>query len=168
MASEKWLPVIGFEETYEVSNAGKVRRFGADPLKTWLNHNGYPLVRLTDLPRGKRATLMLHRAVAMAHIPNPLGLPVVNHIDHDRQNANVANLEWCTQWHNLNHASRAGRMQRDYWVGRRSANAALSDEEVAQIKSRYAAGQISWAVLGREYAVSKRSIGRIVRGESYV
>lgn len=168
MPNEEWLPVVGFEETYDVSTAGRVRRRGGEFMKPWDNHNGYPTVRLTDLPRGKRATLSVHRAVAMAHVPNPQAFPIVNHIDHDRQNANAVNLEWCTQWHNLDHASKAGRMQRDYWAGRRGANAVLSDEDAAEIRRRYAAGQVSWNALGNEYGISKRSIGRIIRGESYV
>lgn len=112
--------------------------------------------------------MRVHRVVAEAFIPNPDGFPFVNHIDCVRNNNTIANLEWCTQWQNIRHSQALGRMQRDYWTGRRSPNAALSEEDAAKIRAEYSAGGISWAFLAKKYKTNKRTVGRIVSGESYV
>lgn len=159
-----WLPVIGYEGIYEVSEVGEVRTTKGRVLKQFLNDQGYSLIRVS----GPRKILRVHRIVAEAFLPNPDNLPFVNHIDCVRNNNCVKNLEWCTQWQNLNHSHVLGRMQRNYWVGRRSPSANLSDEVVASIRGEYASGGISWAALAKKYGTNKRTVGRIVSGESYV
>lgn len=71
-------------------------------LKQWLNHNGYLFVHINV--KGKFVNLRVHRLVAICFIPNPDNLPEVNHIDNDRTNNSVSNLEWCT--HEYNNAYR--------------------------------------------------------------
>jgi transcriptional regulator with XRE-family HTH domain len=95
-------------------------------------------------------------------------LPCINHIDCDTTNNIPSNLEWCTQAENLAHSRALGRMQENFWRGKRSPNAKLSDEIVQQIRSQYNAGGVSWAELGKRFGMSKRAIGRILRGETYV
>lgn len=120
--TEEWRKVIGFPD-YEVSNLGRIRSteknyyrerpnckahkvhktgkiLSAKPSKSM----GYPEIHSRSL-----GTLRVHRLVAIAFIPNPDNLPQVNHIDSDRTNNHISNLEWCTQEHNMKHASMAGR-----------------------------------------------------------
>jgi hypothetical protein len=156
-----WQPI---DEHYQVSRSGEVRRSDGLLLKQWTNSQGYKLVRLNHPRRVER----VHRLVATAFVPNPENKPFVNHLNNDRADNRDTNLEWCTQWENIAHADRQGRMQRDYWVGKRTPIAKLSDEDAAAIRAAYAAGGVSWAELGRRYGVSKRSIGRLVNGETYV
>lgn len=158
--TEQWLAVQS--TPYEVSSFGRVRRVDR-VLKQWESDQGYMLVRLA----GPRRVERVHRLVAEAFVPNPTRKPVVNHLDCDRVNNRAENLEWCTQIENLKHSSNLGRMQRDYWKGRRSPNAALSDAQVREIRRIYAEGQSSWESIGRLFEVSKRAIGRIVNGETY-
>lgn len=159
----EWQPIDGWLGRYEVSRDGQVRRNDGMILGQWKDHHGYMLVRLSQ----PRTVERVHRLVAGAFIPNPEGKPFVNHINNERADNRAENLEWCTQWENIAHAAKQGRMQRDYWVGKRSPNAKLRDADVAAIRARYAGGQISWADLGQEYGVSKRAIGRIINGETY-
>lgn len=49
---------------------------------------------------GKRVSIKIHRLVAIAFLPNPLNLPHVNHIDENKNNNDVTNLEWCSVFHN--------------------------------------------------------------------
>ena len=63
-------------------------------LRQYNDGRGYMQVSVSV--NGKRITLKVHRIVAVCFIPNPNGYPEVNHIDCDRSNNRVDNLEWCT------------------------------------------------------------------------
>ena len=160
----EWQPVKGYEGKYEVSSIGHVRKAGGSEIGQWPNQLGYMLVRLS----GPRKMFRVHRLVAEAFLPNPNNLPVVNHLDHDRQNNAASNLEWCDQKRNLSHAAESGRLRRDYWKGKRSPNAKLSDAAALNIRRAYSDKQNSLQSLALEYGMSKRAIERIVNGRSYV
>lgn len=128
-----------------------------------MSDQGYMLARLSN----PRKTIRVHRIVAESFLPNPDCLPFVNHKDCVRHNNNVDNLEWCTQWQNLKHSENLGRMQRNYWKGKRSPNAKLTEEQVQEIIKDYALGNQSLEFMGKRFGVSKRTIGRIIHGETY-
>ena len=159
----EWQPIKRWGGRYEVSADGKVRQSNGCVLKQWINTHGYMLVRLSQ----PRTVERVHRLVAESFITNAEGKPYVNHINNNRSDNRVENLEWCTQRENLEHAEKQGRMQRNFWVGKRSPNAVFSDDVVRAIRRQYSAGGISLERLGSKYGVSKRCIGRIVKGESY-
>lgn len=148
---------------HEVSDLGVIRDLGGRILGQWKSDQGYMLVRLSSPRRVER----VHRLVAKAFLDNPRGLDTVNHIDCNRANNTATNLEWCTQAENLAHSDSLGRMQRDYWTGKRSPNARLSDDEVRAIRAEYAAGETSHLALARKYQISKRCIGRVIKREVY-
>ena len=75
-------------------------------LKQTINKYGYCKVTLQKDKYKKMYSV--HRLVAEAFIPNYNKLPQVNHIDGNKQNNHVANLEWCTAKHNMNEAVRTG------------------------------------------------------------
>ena len=116
---ELWKDIDGFEN-YQISNYGKVKskerlvsnacRSYLKPeqiLKTHVMKCGYLAVVLRDSEQ-KKHLLKVHRLVAEHFIPNPNGLPQVNHIDGDKTNSNFENLEWCTPKQNTNHAIENG------------------------------------------------------------
>lgn len=95
-------PVVGYEGLYDVADDGRVfRRDGVELLGN-INSYGYHVVGLTK--NGQRKTRKIHRLVAMALIPNPDNYGCVNHIDGNKQNNNVSNLEWYTKGYNTSHA----------------------------------------------------------------
>ncbi len=106
--------VCGRESHYAVSDHGgvyalkdgKVRR----QLRPGKNSSGYLGVVLAR--GGSKRWVSVHRLVASAFVPNPEGLPIVNHIDGDRLNNNASNLEWCTAKQNTQHARDAGTILR--------------------------------------------------------
>lgn len=111
---ENWLPVVGYEERYEVSDAGHVRSLNFNHtgktkiLKPGDNGCGYLQVRLYK--DGKFKHMFVHRLVAEAFLPNPQCLPQVNHRDENKLNNNASNLEWCTASYNNNYGSHNRRM----------------------------------------------------------
>lgn len=75
-------------------------------LKTQADHHGYHRVRVTI--EREKTSLKIHREVAKAFIPNPNGLPQVNHIDGNKENNAATNLEWITNRDNAHHAIEHG------------------------------------------------------------
>lgn len=103
---EIWKPIEGFDG-YMVSNHGRVNG-KRKMLKPSGGTTGY--LHVTLFKNGERHTKLVHRLVADAFIPNPNNLPVVNHIDENRANNHVENLEWTTQEGNINFGTRTQRM----------------------------------------------------------
>lgn len=110
MEKEIWKDISGFPD-YQVSNLGRVKRIhniGRNGLirilKPSVYSNGYKVVNLL----GKR--IGVHRLVAMAFIPNPNELPLINHKNENKADNRVENLEWCTQQYNVNYGTRNKRV----------------------------------------------------------
>lgn len=110
---QEWRSVHGFEEVYEVSNTGLVRRKGKEkPLFQTLGkedargHKPRAYVQLWK--DGKSYLRSVHRIVALAFVPNPDNKPTVNHKDGNPLNNNASNLEWATYSENQKHAYENG------------------------------------------------------------
>lgn len=108
---EIWKDVVGYEGFYKVSNLGNIiscRRNYKEGVKyiTPFNNGGYD--RVTFVTNWKHKNLLVHRIVAEAFIPNPENKPDVNHIDGNKHNNCVNNLEWATRKENVNHAISSG------------------------------------------------------------
>lgn len=112
---EIWKDIKGYEGLYQVSSFGRVKslervdRIGRKKhgkfLKEHINSGGYFNVALYSKYSVKKY-LLIHRLVAQAFIPNPNDYPQVNHIDENKINNNVDNLEWCTSEYNLGFKNR--------------------------------------------------------------
>lgn len=117
LMTELWKSIKGYEGIYEVSNLGNVRNI--KPRYKYINPNG--LLKPVKLNTGYlnvslinkdkiRKEHRVHRLVAEAFIPNTDNKPQVNHIDSNRANNNVENLEWVTCKENIVHAQKQGRL----------------------------------------------------------
>lgn len=116
---EEWRDVVGFEGLYQVSNlgqvlslprvvgSGKYARKTKSRIRKQSIETGYAMVELYRSD-GTKKMCLVHRLVAEAFIPNPDGKPTVNHIDGNKLNNHVQNLEWATQGENNEHALRTG------------------------------------------------------------
>lgn len=105
--SEQWREVDFLQSKYEVSDLGRVRNaITKFILKTSLSKRGYPVFSCTL--NGKHLLVNVHKCVARAFIPNPENKPQVNHIDGDKTNNCVGNLEWATSRENVVHARKLG------------------------------------------------------------
>lgn len=112
---ELWRSLPNYENFYEISNFGKIRSKGgragnyiARELKQKKNRDGYLYFRLNN-EISKQRLFSAHRAVAITFIPNLENKSQVNHIDFDRHNNHVSNLEWVTPKENAAHKFASGR-----------------------------------------------------------
>ena len=105
---EEWKPVVGFELMYEVSNAGDVRSIETGRLlRQYINNSGYPAISFRK-GSGKSYKRLVHRVVMAAFVgPCPEGHSV-NHIDCNKLNNFITNLEYVTHSANLAHAYQHG------------------------------------------------------------
>lgn len=119
---EEWRDIENYKGLYQVSNMGNVKSLERTVwnsgkgcyktvheriLKPRKNRCGYPYVNLCK--DGNVKTYTIHRLVAQAFMPNPQSLPQVNHIDENKENNHVDNLEWVTCKENINHGTRTAK-----------------------------------------------------------
>lgn len=162
---EEWKPVVGYEGLYEVSNQGRVRSVHGTNgvavgqlMKLRPNWCGYSRVSLRR--DGKERDHKVHRLVAVAFLgPLPDGL-VTNHIDADRTNNRIENLEYVTQSENIKHAVKIGTMHR----GSRSGMSKLTEAQILEIREKLATATATGRQLAKEYGVAPATICRIKRG----
>lgn len=131
---EIWKPVKGYEQLYEVSNLGNVKSLKKSwstynyksknyykitteerILKPSISHCGYKQINLSKNNKAKEK--LVHRLVAEAFIENKDNKKCVNHIDGNKQNNRVDNLEWCTHKENSKHSWNNG-LQKSYLKGK--------------------------------------------------
>lgn len=95
---------IAHHQAYSVTDDGKVfsHKYGRQVELRQSEHKGYRRVALSQ--NNKRTNYPVHRLVAEAFIPNPDEKPFVNHIDGNKRNNEVQNLQWCTASENQKHA----------------------------------------------------------------
>ena len=103
------MSVPGYVGLYEVSDKGNVKSLRSGKLlKQSSNRDGYKMVSLTK--DGKSRGFSVHRLVALTFIPNPDGLPEVNHKDESHDNNVLENLEWISKKGNRNYGTYRERM----------------------------------------------------------
>ncbi len=117
---ENWIPCLGFEGNYEVSDLGNIRRklaptvykdgrvayFSQTVLKPSVNHKGYYKVHLSV--GSKKHSRYLHRLIAQSFLKNEQNKETVNHKNCIKTDNRPCNLEWMTNIENMNHAFQNG------------------------------------------------------------
>ena len=104
-----WKDIPNFDN-YEINDVGEIRNKKTNHvLKHSLNEKGYHKVVLYD--NGRKIKTGVHRLVAISFIPNPNNYKEVNHIDENKNNNSVNNLEWCNRQQNIEHSIKSGKFK---------------------------------------------------------
>ena len=160
---EVWKPIKNYENLYEISNYGRVKSLRSGKiLKKRLTYDGYVRVTLTYNQQAK--DFRVHRLVAEHFIPNPDNKETVNHIDGNKENNHVSNLEWATRSEQLIHSYQLGLKQAQ--IGTSNCQSKLSEDDVRTIRNLHNEG-ISYSKLAKQFKVHKTTIANVVKRRAY-
>lgn len=176
---EIWKPVIEYENVYEVSNLGRLRSkpvfvvndsiFGdlGGYIKNikiknqTINRDGYLTSKLCF--NGKCRRLTVHRLVAKAFIPNPNKYSQVNHMDGNKFNNTLENLEWVSAAQNTKHAWETGLITNEHMLGSNHHSSKLIEEDVLDIRN----SNLTRKQLAEKYSISLSTVNDIIRRKSW-
>lgn len=168
MVAERWLPVVGYEDLYEVSDQGRIRRTAGSPhcphgrtLRPLSMKIGYLQVGLCK--DGKRSLRYIHRLVADAFLGACPSGHEVNHKDGNKRNSLLTNLEYVTSSENRHHAVLNGMLPE----GEHCSWAKLTSADVRFIRANFQQGVDSPAKWAARYACAPSNIDAIVKGRSW-
>ena len=185
MEVEEWKDIEGYEGLYQVSNLGRVRSLDkyvkgnggklyfkkGGTLKPGVDGGGYFYVVLSKDRVCK--TMMVHRLVAEAFLPNPNNLPQVNHKDEDKKNnfvyvndngfvnAAKSNLEYCDYQYNNTYGTRLKRISESLKNNNCASKAVLQLDKNGNFIKEW----ISAALVERELGINDSSISKCCKGE---
>lgn len=168
---EIWKDVLGYEGFFKISNFGRIKsmyrgvayykkrlRFIKEKiLHQKIQQNGYLVVGLRKAGI-KRKFVLIHRVVADSFLGiNPI--MQINHIDCNKKNNRIENLEWCTQKENNHHAIKNGLTNN---VGVNNPKCVLTEIDVIEIRRLYDDGKRICEIV-KNYPVQKPAIWKIVK-----
>lgn len=165
--SDLWKPLYinNIKTNYVISKYGNIFNINRNHLMTpYLSNSGYKVVKITIPGINISKNYFLHRLIAQTFIPNPKNLPYINHIDANKLNNNINNLEWCTPEHNVHEAIRLNLM--NYKYDDEHHGSKLSSEEVENIIIEYLNGKEPKEIY-KEKGLNKNLVNQIIRGVSY-
>lgn len=176
MSAERWLPVVGYEGRYEVSNLGRVRVvFSSKHTQIGMlvgstKNTGYREAALVDSD-GARKYVRIHKMVLLAFVgPPPSGMEC-NHKNGIKTDNRLENLEWVTKSEQhihrarvLNHHPRGECLARR---GERNGGAKIGRLEAEKIREWYAFGTISQQAIADFFGLNQAHVSRIIRRSNW-
>lgn len=159
---------VNYSDRLEVSNIGNIRNVKTKHVyKLHVNKNGYKQCCISLGGRDKKKIFKIHKAVAETFLSNPDNKPQVNHIDGNKLNNNVDNLEWVTPSENMLHAYKNGLAI--IYRGYDNPCCKFTQEDVDFIRLNYISGSQEYGTraLARKFNVSHESIRRVLNSKRY-
>lgn len=154
---------------YFISNFGRLRGRTGKILKQQVGKTGYYIVAIYPNGRqGKAKCLKIHRLVAQAFIPNDNFLNnIINHIDGNKLNNNVDNLEWCNCSHNTQHAYDIGLAHAQ--KGCMNVHSKLTEDDVKWIREHYIPRDKEFGsrALAKKFNMNHSNISRLINKLKY-
>jgi len=148
---------------YHVSNFGRVKSFKYKKPRILKPRISLDYLRVELCFDGKHKLFSVHRLVALAFIPNPENKPEVNHIDGNKLNNHISNLEWVTASENTRHSVDTGLKIAPQ--GEEHYKAKLTNEQVQHIRNN--PGGLKGCELAKMFGVGRATISEIQHGKKY-
>ena len=148
-----------------ISSLGRVLN-GATGLEQTLHNNGAGylfFLQGTRLDTNRSIREYVHRAVAKCFIENPDNLPQVNHINLDKSNNSVENLEWCSRSANIKHAHSSGAMKKRTENGQITV---LTEEQVIDLYTAVVRDGVGISVKAKEMGIPRTTASSIINKRS--
>lgn len=153
--------VIESFPNYTITDSGIIYSKKSNKImKQHLDKDGYLVLNLSN--NGIKKQCRVHRLVAIAFIPNPEGLATVNHINYNKLDNRVTNLEWLSNYDN----AKDGCKYAPKFFGEKATAAKLTQAQADQIRLDYANG-ISRKELAQQYKITTASIGNVINNKTY-
>jgi len=185
---EIWKPLAPFTKTYkgvtteydlsdthEISNTGKIRhKHSGRERKLRFSNRGYMQV-MFKCKDGKHLMCSIHRLVAITFLDNPYNKKTVNHIDGDKTNNRVDNLQWATLSEQHKHAYTNG-LSGFYKLnngggnrGEQNTNSKLTEDGAKEIRQLRAKNPKKWTYgkLAKKYEVNKGTIASVIKYKTW-
>jgi len=161
---EIWKPIKNYENLYEISSKGRIKSLpkkGSN--KTLLLKNRYTdpstgYISIMLHKNNKSLTLRIHRLLAIHFVENPNNYPIVNHIDGDKKNNNINNLEWTTYSLNTLHSYKLGLQKIKFGDDNHASR--LLDKEIEEIQNLFLKGHTNKCIASL-YKIGATQISRI-------
>lgn len=168
---EVWKDISENPKKFEINSEGVVRR------KRFVSNNKqgkyHKLLRIKSQTISKNGyyivnigvgVRLVHRLIAIEFIPNPLNKPCINHLDGNKLNNAIDNLEWCTRAENNKHAAKLG-LTKGAWLGKKGKDHHSSKAVRAlNLKTDEVTEYGSAAEAARELNLSSSNVSRCARG----
>jgi len=149
---------IDGQEGYFINPIGLIYSSTLKRFRRYSSNGNYTTVQI----KGKG--YLIHRLIAFHFIPNPNNYPILNHIDGNKLNNSLDNLEWCTYSHNLLHALKTGLTTPQ--KGEEKVTAKLKEENLNEIYELLL-NKVSLSDIGKRYNICQSSLHQIVTGERW-
>lgn len=161
---EIWKKVEGYDGRYWISNLGRVKSYANKApiiLKSTINKHGYEKLELSS--NGITKSVLTHRLVACAFIPNPNNKPTVNHKNGIKNDNRLVNLEWATYEEQYRHSDNLGLRN---IKGSGHYKSTLEEKDVLEIRNRLAKGETQLSI-SKIFNVSRSTIRNIKLGYTW-
>lgn len=159
---EIWKDIKGFEGIYQVSDKGRVKSLKRGKELIMVNVNttfGYSRVKL--LKDKKEYPFSVHRLVGFAFLPIIEGKPEINHIDGNKKNNHLSNLEWCNRSENMRHADKLGL--RVMLKGETNPRAKVTDQIIRIIRNERKG--VFQKEIAKEFNLKQQTVSKIINGK---
>jgi len=176
---EVWKDIPDFEGIYQVSNFGRVKsleRLTKNKQGTCLrkeklltlniSNKGYAKVKLYNTNKNIKKTIFVHKLVGVCFLDNLNQYKEINHIDGDKLNNKMDNLEWCSRSHNVKETYRLNLKKEETYKGEGNATSKLKEQDVLLIRKLHKQG-MSNKELAIKFNVVSGTIGFIVNNQTW-